>query len=201
MLDTQTETQRKTRGALQGKRIIILGAACAFGRSMVRALDAEGAQIVAIDSSATGLKKIGVPTSLHLRDAPEVGLRRIGRGWGETRLDAVLNLMPLRHPHEIDLNIATIQGLVQGFMPALSAREGQIITVVARPDQPLDVATGAMAPALVSVQAAYAQALKRDGLSLNLVNVGEGAVAPARTAVMGLLTRAVGPLTGGELRL
>ena len=72
---------------------------------------------------------------LTLKGAPVDGLRRIGKAWGTARLDAVLNLMPLRKPSEIDLNIALLQGIVQGFMPALAAREGQIITVVARPFQ------------------------------------------------------------------
>jgi hypothetical protein len=83
----------------------------------------------------------------------------------------------------------------------LSTRDGQIVSVVARPDQALDISAGAMAPALVSVQSALAHALRRDGMTLNLINVGEGAVKPARTAVIGLLARSLGALTGAELRL
>jgi NAD(P)-dependent dehydrogenase (short-subunit alcohol dehydrogenase family) len=202
MLDNVTKSQTKrAAGILHGQRIIVLGACCAFGRSIVRALAASGAQVVAADTDADGLAQITGAVPLTLKGTPEEALRRVGRAWGEARLDGVLNLMPLRHPDKLDLNIAVLQGIVQGFMPALSARDGQIVTVVARPEQSLDVAAGAMAPALVSAQAAYAHALRRDGLRLNLINVGAGAVAPARSAVVGLLAKTMGPLTGTELRL
>ena len=109
--------------------------------------------------------------------------------------------MPLRHSLAIDMNIAVLQSIVQGFMPALSERQGQIVTVVARPEQPLEVVAGAMAPAMLSAQTALAHALRRDGLSLNMVNMGEGVVSPARTAIVGLLSGALGSVTGSELRL
>lgn len=201
MLDTRATSVPKGLQGLQGQRIIILGACCGFGRNLCRTLDGAGAQVIAVDEDARALARIEAGMPLALKGAPEAALRRIGKSWGETRLDAVLNLMPLRHPHALDLNITVLQGIVQGFMPALSAREGQIITVVARPDQPLDVSSGAMAPALLSAQQAYAHALRRDGLSLNQINVSETAVAPARSAVLGLLARSVGPLSGAELRL
>lgn len=205
MLDAQEQSTAKPakRGQriLQGKRVIVLGACCSFGRSTTRALIGCGAQVVAADASADGLKQIGVAVPLVLKGAPEEALRRVGRAWGEARLDAVLNLMPLRHPDKIDMNLAVLQGIVQGFMPALSAREGQIVTVVARPEQALDVGAGAMAPALVSAQAAFAHALRRDGLTLNLVNVSDVAISPARSAVIGLLAQSLGALNGSELRL
>lgn len=200
MLDAETKTKRSA-GILQGQRIMVLGACCGFGRSMVRALVASGAQVVAVDANADGLKQLTGAVPLTLKGTPEEGLRRVGRAWGEARLDAVLNLMPLRHPSAVDLNIAALQGIVQGFMPALSAREGQIVTVVARPDQPLDVGAGAMGPALLSAQSAFAHALRRDGLTLNIVNVGEGAVKPAHKVVVGLLAKSLGAITGSELRL
>ncbi len=201
MLDRELGKTKRPAGMLQGQRIMVLGACGGFGRNMVRALGASGAQVVAADSNADALKQITGAVPVALRGAPEDALRRIGRAWGEAQLDAVLNLMPLRHPENIDLNIAVLQGVIQGFMPALSVRDGQIVTVVARPAQPLDVASGAMAPALVSAQAAFAHALRRDGLTMNLINVGEGAVKPARTAVVGLLAKSLGSLTGSELRL
>ena len=200
MLDAETKTKRDA-GILQGQRIMVLGACCSFGRSMVRALVASGAQVVAVDANAYGLKQLAGAVPLTLKGTPEEGLRRVGRAWGEARLDAVLNLMPLRHPSAVDLNIAALQGIVQGFMPALSAREGQIVTVVVRPDQALDVGAGAMGPALVSAQSAFVHALRRDGLTLNIVNVGEGAVKPAHKAVVGLLAKSLGAITGSELRL
>jgi NADP-dependent 3-hydroxy acid dehydrogenase YdfG len=201
MLDSETAKSKRAAAVLQGQRIIVLGACCGFGRSMVRALGAAGAQVVAVDESAEALAQIDGGISLMLKGAPEEALRRIGRKWGEARLDNVLNLMPLRHPEKIDMNVAVLRGVVQGFMPALSARQGQIVTVAARPQQPLDVAAGAMVPALVSAQAAFAHALRRDGLSLNLISIGEGTVTPARAVVVGLLARSLGGMTGSELRL
>lgn len=201
MLDSKTDTRPKPKGILKGQRIIVLGACCGFGRGMARALIASGAQVIAADANADGLKQLSGAVPLTLKGTPEEALRRVGRAWGEARLDGVLNLMPLRHPDQIDLNIAALQGVVQGFMPALSARGGQIVTVVARPEQALDVGAGAMAPALLSAQSALAHALRRDGITLNLINVSEGAVTPARTAVIGLLAKSLGQLTGTELRL
>lgn len=200
-LDATPKKTTRTNGLLKGQRIMVLGACCGFGRGMARALVASGAQIVAADANGEGLAQINGAVPLLLKGTPEEALRRVGRAWGEARLDAMLNLMPLRHPDQIDMNIAALQGIVQGFMPALSAREGQILTVVSRPEQALDVKAGAMAPALVSAQTALAHALKRDGITLNLISVGEGAMTPARTAVVGLLAKSLGQLSGTELRL
>jgi NAD(P)-dependent dehydrogenase (short-subunit alcohol dehydrogenase family) len=203
MLDAKTDPVAAAGAGVQGRRIIVLGACCGFGRAMIRTLGAAGAQVVAADTGAQALARLGgraVP--LTLRGAPEEALRRVGRAWGEARLDAVLNLMPLRHPGKVDLNIAVLQGVVQAFLPALMLREGQIVSVVSQPEQPLDVAAGAMAPALLSAQTAFVHALQRDGLTLNLVHLGAGgALGPARLAVSSLLAGSLGALNGSELRL
>lgn len=201
MLDIKTEQTNAPNAVLKGQRIIVLGACSGFGRSISRALVSGGAQVVAADANAEAVKQIKGAVPLVLKGTPAEALRRVGRAWGEARLDAVLNLMPLRHPDQLDLNVAALQGIVQGFMPALSAREGQIVTVVSRPEQALDVGAGAMAPAMLSAQSALAHTLRRDGITLNLVNVGEGTVTPARAAVIGLLSGALGKLTATELRL
>lgn len=203
MLDTQTRQANapKAKGILHGKRIIVLGACSSFGRSAVRALSASGAQVVAADANAEGLKNIDRAVPLVLKGTAEQALRRVGRAWGEARLDGVVNLMPLRHPTKVDLNIETLQGIVQAFMPALAAREGQIVTVVGRPEQALDVGAGAMAPALLSAQAAFVDALRRDGLTLNLVDLGDSPATAAHAAVIGLLAQSLGRLNGSELRV
>lgn len=202
MLDSTADIAVKQPAInLQGQRIIVLGACCGFGRSMVRTLTTSGAQVVVADANQETLKQMKGAVPLHLRGQVEVALRRAGRAWGEARLDAVLNLMPLRRPDEIDKNIAILQGVVQGFMPALTAKDGQIVTVVARPDQALDLAACAMAPALVSAQRALAHTLRRDGLTMNLISVGNGGVKPARTAIVGLLAKSMGAITGAELRV
>ena len=203
-VDTQKAPTMTVAGpsTLQGRRIIILGACCGFGRAMVRALGTAGAQVVAADSDAQALGQLeGKAVPLTLKGAPEEALRRLGRAWGEARLDAVVNLMPLRHPDKVDLNIAVLQGIVQGFMPALGGSGGQIVSVLGRPKEVLDVAAGAMGPALVSATAAYAHALRRDGLTLNCVTVGAGGLAGARFTVTGLLTGALGGLSGSDLRV
>lgn len=200
MLDGQTHTSLHSAGALSGQRIIVLGACCGFGRGVVRDLVAAGARVVVADANTAALSQFAGAVPMPVKGAPVEALRRIGRVWGAARLDAVLNLMPLRHPDEIDLNIAFLTALVQGFMPALAPREGQIISVVGRPDQPLDVARAALAPALATAQAAYVHALHRDGLSLNMINVSSGAGGPARTAVKGLLGKSLGRITATELR-
>jgi|GEM_PF-2388862 NAD(P)-dependent dehydrogenase (short-subunit alcohol dehydrogenase family) len=206
MLDTMTDAAKAPAPilpspVLTGKRIIVLGACCGFGRSISSSLAASGAQVVAVDTNADALKQMADAVPLTLKGPPDEALRRVGRAWGDARLDAVLNLMPLRHPIRIDLNIAVLQAIVQGFMPALCPREGQILSVVALPEQALDVAAGAMAPALASAQAALAAALHRDGLSLNMISLRQGTVTPARATVTGMLARTLGPLTGADLRL
>lgn len=201
MLDSEMQDVQTSAGVLKGQRVLVLGACCGFGRGMVRALGAAGAQVIAADSSAEALKEVSGAVPLTLNGTPEQALRRVGRAWGDARLDAVLNLMPLRHPAALDMNIEALQGIVQGFMPALSLREGQIVTVVARPEQALDVGAGAMEPALASAQSAFAHALRRDGLSLNMITLRDATAAPVRKAVIGLLAKSLGSLSGAELRL
>jgi len=208
MLDSETQNQAQAvagaslqQGALHGQRVLVLGACCGFGRGMVRALNAASARVIAADSNADALKLMSGAMALPLRGEADVALRRVGRQWGTARLDAVLNLMPLRHPEKIDLNIAVLQGVVQGFLPSLTAQQGQIVTVVARPEQALDLGAGAMAPAMASAQSALAHMLRRDGLMLNMISVGDTGAKPARAAAFGLLAQSLGPLTGAELRV
>ena len=196
----ETKPQDTVR-PLKGRRMLVLGASSGFGRNIMRALNSVGAQVVVADTNAEGLARIDGAIPLALKGLPEDALRRAGRAWGQARLDGVLNLMPLRHPAAIDMNIAVLQSIVQGFMPALSARQGQIVTVMARSEQLLEIVAGAMAPAMLSAQTALAHALRRDGLSLNLVNMGDGVVSPARSVIVGLLSGALGSVTGSELRL
>lgn len=200
MLDTQTQIA-PAPVALQGQRVIVLGACCGFGRGVIRGLGAAGAQVVAADTNGALLAQMEGAVPLPLKTVPDVALRRVGRAWGAVQLDAIVNLMPLRAPQALDLNVAVLQALVQGFLPALAPCEGQIITVVARPDAALDVAAGAMAPALASAQSVLSRALSRDGLRLNLVEMGQGGMTPARMAVLGLLGGQMGPLTGAEVRV
>ena len=169
----ETKPQDTVR-PLKGRRMLVLGASSGFGRNIMRALNSAGAQVVFADTNAERLARIDGAIPLALKGLPEDALRRAGRAWGQARLDGVLNLMPLRHPAAIDMNIAVLQSIVQGFMPVLSARQGQIVTVVARPEQPLEIVAGAMAPAMLSAQTALAHALRRNGLSLNLVNMATG---------------------------
>jgi hypothetical protein len=58
-----------------------------------------------------------------------------------------------------------------------------------------------MVPALLSAQAAFTDTLPNDAPLLNLITQGEGALLPARAAVLGMLARALGPLNGTHLRL
>jgi len=206
MLDSETQDQAVAginlqKGALHGHRVLVLGACCGFGRAMVRTLNAASARVIAADSNADALKLMSGAMPLPLRGEADVALRRVGRQWGTARLDAVLNLMPLRHPEKIDLNIAVLQGVVQGFLPSLTVQQGQIVSIVARPEQALDLGAGAMAPALASAQSALAHMLRRDGLMLNMISVGDTSAKPARAAAFGLLAQSLGPLTGAELRV
>jgi NAD(P)-dependent dehydrogenase (short-subunit alcohol dehydrogenase family) len=187
--------------ALRGQRIIILGACCVFGRSLARALNTSGAQVVAADTNTEGLAQISGALPLRLKGAPGDAMRRVGVSWGEARLDAVLNLMPLRHPGALDINIDVLKALAEGFSPALCRWEGQILTVAVRPRQATDLGAGAMVPALLSAQAAFTDTLPNDAPLLNLITQGEGALLPARAAVLGMLARALGPLNGTHLRL
>jgi len=200
MLDSQTQSNlSKPAGVLQGTRIMVLGACCGLGRSMTRSLNESGAQVIAVDTNLEALKTLEDVVAVPLRGDVEGALHHIGRKWGETRLDAVVNLMPLKQPGMVDLNIKVLQAIVQGFMPALTIDEGQIVTVVGRPEQALDVGTGAMVPALASTQSALASALRRDGLLLNMISFGEAGIAPACTATIGLLSKSLGSITGNEL--
>ena len=90
MLDTKADQRAAPKLLLQGKRIIVLGACSGFGRSITRALGASGAQVVAADANGEALKQIKGAVPLTLKGTPEEALRRVGRAWGEARLDAVL---------------------------------------------------------------------------------------------------------------
>ena len=87
MLDNKIEKKPKAKGILQGQRILVLGACCGFGRGMARALTASGAQVIAADANAEGLKQLTGAVPLTLKGAPEEALRRVGRTSGRPLLN------------------------------------------------------------------------------------------------------------------
>ncbi|UWR23798.1 hypothetical protein [Sulfitobacter sp. S190] len=190
--------------SVTAQRLIVVGACDGLGESLVRALMGDHAQVVAMDADARGLARLQGPDAarvptLPLKGPPAGALGRIGNAWGDAPLHGVINLMPLRSPGELDLNLSVLRAIAGGFYAALRAHRAQVITVVARPANPSQLAQAGLLPMILQAQDTLAH--DHDTHRFNTVSLPKGDTSAAHPTVMALLRGQAGPLSGAHLRL
>jgi len=144
------ETSRKT--------VLIASAGCAAGAALAERLAAAGAQVVVADHAerrALALARRAPKgiESLTLDCLRPGQCRQLGEIWGDTPLDLLVHLHPLRSPRRLGAAIAAIPALTRALIGGLAQGEGLVLVACrapgsgARPEtRAFNAALAALAP-------------------------------------------------------
>lgn len=179
--------------ALEGRRVLVTGAAGGIGRALCRSLAGRGCRLVLVDRDTAGLEavraELGASIETHtvdLRSRPSIG--RLIAAVSATPLDVLVNNAGIApgasfaamDAGEIDAvvetNLMAAVHLTHGLLPALERARGAYVANVAS-------AAGLLAPGGLAIYAAskFAVVGLTESLRAELapMGIGVGAICPA----------------------
>ncbi|MBW4972145.1 hypothetical protein KZZ08_00860 [Roseovarius mucosus] len=121
-----------------GKTVLIAGAGCAAGVVLAQGLARAGAQVIVIDREDRRCQALArlVPgriETLALDVLRPSVCARLGALWGQTPIDLLIHLQPLRMAARLGAVTLGIAGLSRALRPGLRAGQGRSLIVNAVP--------------------------------------------------------------------
>lgn len=158
---------------------MVLSACQPPGAEVAQAFARTGAHIIVMGGNAAGLTKIAAaaPEQIEpffVKGGQVEALRLLGDAWGAEPLDMVVNLMPLAYPHHITEQMRGLSTIMRAFGRGLIAGKGALVSVVARPDDPLSLVEQGMCAALNAAGVALGDAVASKSLRVHTVTVPKG---------------------------
>lgn len=178
-----------------GQRVIVLGATAEGWQSVADRLASARARAVLVDQGVEELHFLGTEhpsriDTLNLASDMKSALMDLGSSWGTAPMHGILNLWPLRRPRDIEAQLRLMRTLVRAFARPLAAGNGSIVTVCARPKDPLALSANAMGPALKAAQDGLTEALTPVPVRFNLVREPVGTPGAGIPAALGMMCQA-----------
>jgi len=170
------------------KTALIVAAGCAAGGALAGMLAAQGAQVIVADHSERRAMALARRAPLSVESLALDPLRpgqcrRFGDIWGDTPLDLLVHLHPLRSPRRLGAAVAAIPALTRALDAGLARGEGLVLVVCDAPrrDAPpevhaFDAAFMALAPLMQAEAGGHAR--------VNLLRLGPGAGTMALAAAV-----------------
>jgi hypothetical protein len=121
--------------------------------------------------------------------------------WGDVPLDMALNLSPLQGQADISVEVARLSRLVRSTARGLQAGQGCLVTVMARPDDPLRLLATGLCAALEAASAALATALAQRAIRVHSVSVPETGAARATALLTQLSSHRLDDIPGSPFAL
>ncbi len=162
--------------SLSDRTFLILSACQPPGPQIAGAFAATGARVIVMGGDAKGLAQIAVQDpdqieTLFVQGGQIEALRLLGKAWGNEPLDLVVNLMPLAYPRHISEQMRAISLIMQAFGRGLMAGRGALVSLAARPSDPLALVEQGMAAALGAGGTALGDALAAKAIRVHTVLV------------------------------
>lgn len=125
-------------GHVAGKTILIAAAGCAAGVVLAEGLARAGAQVIAIDHEDRRCQALarlapGQIETLALDVMRPSVCARLGQLWGQTPIDLLIHLQPLRMAGRLGAVTMAIPTLTRALAPGLVAGQGRVLIVNAVP--------------------------------------------------------------------
>ncbi len=138
-----------------------------------------GARVVAIDNDADGLNRLAADCPDRIEPLSVQGnqvetLRLLKDAWGSEPIHLVVNLMPLEFPHNITEQMRALTIIMRSMGRGLIAGKGALVTVTARPNDPLALVEQGMCGALRSAGASLASIFSPKSVRIHTVTVPKG---------------------------
>tara|TARA_R110002072_G_scaffold301874_2_gene482712 strand:+ start:4856 stop:5455 length:600 start_codon:yes stop_codon:yes gene_type:complete len=156
--------------------ILVLSACQPPGAEIAKAFADARAHVIVMGGDAAGLTQIAARSPeqiepLFINGGQVEALRLLGDAWGAEPIDLVINLMPLAYPHHITEQMRGLSMIMRTFGRGLVAGKGVLVSVAARPDDPLALVGQGMCAALGAAGMALADALASKSLRVHTVTV------------------------------
>ncbi|MGC1498157.1 MAG: hypothetical protein WA790_20290 [Sulfitobacter sp.] len=165
--------------AITNRTVVILSACQSPGAEMALACARGGARVVAIDNDAEGLNRLAADCPDRIEPLSVQGnqvetLRLLKDAWGSEPIHLVVNLMPLEFPHNITEQMRALTIIMRSMGRGLIAGKGALVTVTARPNDPLALVEQGMCGALRSAGASLASIFSPKSVRIHTVTVPKG---------------------------
>ena len=156
--------------------ILILSACQPPGAEIAQAFATLGAKVIVMGGQAARLAEIAALAPdqiepLFIKGGQVEALRLLRDAWGAEPLDLVVNLMPLAYPHHITEQMRGLSMIMRTFGRGLIAGKGALVSVVARPRDPLALVEQGMCAALTSAAKTLSDAVAINTLRVHTVSV------------------------------
>jgi len=155
--------------------VVILLAACQPpGAALAHAFAQRGVRVIAIDGNAEYLTRIAAQDpdwieTLTIEDFQTDMTHRLQDAWGSEPLRMVVNLMPLARPAQITEQMRTLAAILRTTARGLVADQGSIVSLVARPRDPLALLGHGVVAALSAGSAALAGVMAAKSVRVHVV--------------------------------
>jgi hypothetical protein len=121
-----------------GKTVLIAAAGCAPGVVLAQGFARAGAQVIAVDREDRRCQALarlmpGRIETLALDVMRPAVCARLGDLWGQTPIDLLIHLQPLRMARRLGVVTQAIPALTGALRPGLEAAEGRVLIVNAVP--------------------------------------------------------------------
>lgn len=156
--------------------ILVLSACQTPGAEIAQAFAETGAHVIVMGGDAQGLGQIAAASPeriepLFVKGGQVEALRVLADAWGAEPIDLVVNLMPLAYPHHITEQMRGLSMIMRTFGHGLVAGKGSLVSVVARPDDPLALVEQGLCGALGAAGAALGDAVASKSMRVHTVTV------------------------------
>ncbi len=108
---------------------------------------------------------------LFIKGGQVEALRLLRDAWGAEPLDLVINLMPLAYPHHITEQMRGLSMIMRTFGRGLIAGKGALVSLAAKPRDPLSLVEQGMCAALTAAGQNLGDALAINTLRVHTVLV------------------------------
>ncbi|WP_432816943.1 hypothetical protein [Sulfitobacter sp. JB4-11] len=166
------------RPAKRGRDLVVMivGATVAPGPDLTEMLARRGARLVVLDRDGRALEQLagrcgGRIEPLALPQDPQQTMTLLRSAWGHEPLDLVVNLAPLAASPDTGSQITALSYLVRATARGLVAARGCLVTVMARPEDALDLQATGLCAALAATSTALGQALGARGVRVHSISV------------------------------
>jgi hypothetical protein len=156
--------------------ILILSACQSPGAEIALAFAETGAKVIVMGGDAPGLAEIAAQAperieALFIKGGQIEALRLLRDAWGAEPIDLIVNLMPLAYPQHITEQMRGLSLIMRTFGRGLIAGNGALVSLAARPRDPLSLVEQGMCSALDAAGMALSSAMAINTLRVHTVTV------------------------------